>query len=413
MYRYGTSVTTPRYAAVGPPPRRGPEARWWKAGAGLVAVLLAAVTLVLVQRPEPAGHGAVLVIANVDGNVAGNGLELATPDIAAAAAIVAARGGGTLTVLIAAGGAAQAVATAHLAVEREGEPETDTQVRDRVVAERVGNALTRASTARLSEPGRNLLPLFSAVAERAPNGGEPFEVFYVGFGLATVDPTDARIALAGEPGQAVDAIRSQLPALPGARLHVVFPAAAGPQPELNTITSAWRTEYWKGLVQSMGATLASIVTTGRPAPPAADVPSAPVIPNLPDPTPVPPGDPGQPPTPDSAPVLFGSGSFLPDSDRFADPDAAARALAPLAAAWAAHPGEYSGAECIGRTAAIGPADSARNLSEQRAERAAALLRDGGVTPVTATGVGFDDPLPDFPPTDPHQRSVVCRLIPQD
>ncbi len=401
-----TQAVRPRYLVPAAPSRRGLDRRWLTIGGTAVAAVLTIVALSAIRQPPPVARGKIVVIENVDADVAGNGLDAIRDKLVDAAVRLADEGGGTVTLIAASGGPAQVAAVADLKVERDGEPETDERVRAGVVKRRVDDAIGAAKSVQLTTPGRNLLSLLTAAAEKAPRRGEPFTIYYVGFGLATVDPTDARVALAGEPAQAVDAVAKRLPKLTGAELHLVYPAAVVPQQPLNTITAAWRTEYWSRLAKAMGARVTEVVSDTAPAQAGSHAPTAPPIANVPDPTPPPPG----PPHPDPPPVVLGGGSFKPDSDQFLDPGAVVKALAPLVAAWTQHPGGYVGAECTGRTAAIGPADTARVLSRRRAAQAAAVLKIQGL-PVAAIGVGFDDPLPNYSGTDPHQRSVRCRLVP--
>ena len=110
-------------------------------------------------------------------------------------------------------------------------------------------------------------------------------------------------------------------------------------------------------------------------------------------------------------ILAGS-LYRPDSAEFVDANAAKQQLRPLAEAWTEHRGGYSSVDCIARTAAIGPPDTAMTLSQQRADAAKELLGQLGITAVHATGVGFSKPLPGIDPTDPRQRSVSCQLVPK-
>lgn len=409
-----TLSTRPRYPAAASPKRPTLSPRWLTVAAIAVAAVIVAALLAAIQKPVPTSYGEILVLQNVDADVAGNGLDALRGSLNQSAEQLAASGGGSVKFIVASGGGAQVAAQADMKIGRDGQAETDTQVRDQTADDRVNTAVGQAESIHLTEPGRNILPLFAAAAEQAPPRGQPFTIYYVGFGLGTVDPTNARVSLAGEPSQAVDDISKQVPKVPGAQLHAVFTAAAGSQQSLNTITSAWRTEYWQRLATAMGAQLVSVNTDATPGPAAVGAPNAPVIANIADPTPVPPCTTRcTPPPPNPAPVALGGGNFKPDSDQFLDREAAVAALTPLAAAWKQHPGGYTRAECVGRTAAIGPAASARTLSNARAAQAAAILTSMGIAPVTAVGVGFDNPLPQYTPTDPNQRSVVCTLIPKN
>jgi outer membrane protein OmpA-like peptidoglycan-associated protein len=411
---YTTLPNRPRYpAAASPATRRSVNPHRLIAGAAALVALIVAGALVALQKPVPIAYGKIVVLENVDADVAGTGLAAIRDPLITSAQRLASTGGGSVIFIAASGGTAQVAARADLKVARDGEAETDAQVRNNAVADRLKSAISAAEPVHVTTPGRNLLPLLAAAAEQAPPAKQPFTIYYVGLGLGTVDPTDARISLAGEPAQAVDGISKQLPKLDGADIHAFFSAAAGPQKPLNTITSAWRTEYWHQLAAAMHARLSEVSTDSTPGPAATGAPAAPPIANIADPTPVPPcRSKCLPPKPDPAPVEFGGGSFKPDSDQFLDRGEAERALAPLAEAWKQHPDGYTRAACTGRTAAFGPASSARALSKSRASQAAAILTSLGVGSVAGVGVGFDDPLPQYGPTDPHQRSVVCTLMPK-
>jgi outer membrane protein OmpA-like peptidoglycan-associated protein len=213
----------------------------------------------------------------------------------------------------------------------------------------------------------------------------------------------------------------QLPRLGSfATINLVFPAATGAQPALNPLTSAWRKSYWKSLAAVTGARLGDIVDTNAPAAATPGAPDAPVIPNLKDPTKVPPAKPiptprrkaRSQPAPVPAPVILGGSTYQPDSAEFVDGTAAKKQLQPLADAWSAHKAGYRTVLCTARTAAIGPANTAMALSQQRADAAKELLRELGVGSVKANGVGFTQPIAGVDPRSALQRSVSCQLIPK-
>jgi outer membrane protein OmpA-like peptidoglycan-associated protein len=381
--------------------------------AGLMGAALIVGGLVLIQRPAGTEFGTVAVLVSEDANVAANGLESIRADVTDVAIALAREGGGRLVVVKASGGPARHVKEINLAIEGpDGQPEHDAQTIEAVAADRVEQAFDAEEEVAAEGSGRDVLGLLNAAAGLTPPGGQAFEVFLIGFGLGTVDPADARVQMGGDPGQAVRAMADRLPRLEGADLHLVFPAAVAPQEPPNVATAAWRRAYWQDIAAQTGARLVSVSDTnikGVAAPGAARVP---VIPNLTDPTPVPP-QPIPPPDPQTPPpptTLAGS-LFLPDSPEFIDPAGAAAQLAPIAGAWAQYPGSYAAVACVGRTAHVGDPNSAIELSQQRADRAKAVLEGMGVTTVTATGVGFADPLPGIDPTDQGQRSVTCQLEP--
>jgi len=110
------------------------------------------------------------------------------------------------------------------------------------------------------------------------------------------------------------------------------------------------------------------------------------------------------------PVILAGSLFKPDSPEFVDRDLAAAQLAPIAEAWQEYPDSYATVDCVGRTAAFGDRGPPVTLSQQRAEAARTLLVAQGVGTVTAIGVGFDDPLPQYDPQAAEQRSVSCQLV---
>ena len=374
-----------------------------------------------IQRDDAAQFGTIAVLINEDANVAGNGLDQVTEQVTASAMDLAKSGGGELVLLKGAGGPARQVARADLRIEApDGQRESDAETIKAVARQRIDDAFRAAAEEPAPEAGRDFLALLTMAAELAPPNGLPYTVFMVGFGLGTVDPADARIQMGGDPGQAVEAIGDRLPDLHGASINLVFPAAVGPQQPLNVLTAAWRRTYWEDIARATGANLGRFIETNVPADATAGAATAPVIPNLEDPTPVPPTPipppppPDQPPSPTPAPppppiILLGT-LFKPDSAEFVDPAVASAQLQPLADAWTRFPGSYASIDCVGRTAAFGDRSGAIALSMQRAEATRDLLLAQGATVVNATGVGFDDPLRDHPPTDPAQRSVSCQLV---
>ena len=409
------------YTARGrrPPARSGVPA-WQKIAAGSAAVALLGLLVLgvrAIQRPVQSEFGTVAVLISEDANVAGNGLEQVKKQVTAAAVELAKQGGGKLVIAKAGGGPAQQVATAELSVNGpDGQMEHDAPTREQVTDKRISEAFAEAESKRVGEPGRNILSLLTMAQQLAPEAGESYQVFMVGFGLGTVDPADARIHLvAGDPSRAVDALKDRLPDLTGAEINLVFPAAAGIQQPLNVATSAWRAAYWDDLVEATNARRGDVIDLNVPDDPIAGAPEAPPITNIPDPTwppPLPTPEPPLPPEPEVPlpPVVLADSSFEPNSAEFVDEDAAIEQLQPLADMWRKYPGGYASVDCIGRTAQFGLPEGAITLSQQRADAAKAVLTGLGISSVTAQGRGFDDPLPDIDPTDAKQRSVSCQLV---
>ena len=386
------------------------------AGGGLALVLIAGVIWIM-QAPVANEFGRVVVLLSADNQTAGNGLEQSRDAITDAGMSLTAKGGGELIILKAGGGPAREVATSDLLIKGpDGQPEHDREVIEGAAKAAIDKAFSDATAARVSGEGRNVLSLLTAAADHAPPAGQPFDIFMVGFGLGTVDPADARVQLAADPGQAVAAAANRLPRLDDATIHLIFPAAAGEQEPLNVATVQWRRAYWEDLASAVGARIGDVTATNVPADPAPNANPAPTIPNIEDPTPVPPApipDPTPPgePQPEPPPTRLGGGMFLPDSAEFADLALATAQLTPIAEAWISHPGAYGQVLCIGRTANVGPPDGAIALSQLRAAAAGGLLTSLGVTNVVTEGKGYSSPVPDLDPLDPAQRSVSCQLIP--
>ena len=389
---------------------------WAKAvgGVALAALLIGAGWAI--QRDDVTEFGKIAVLINVDANVAGNGLDQIRDQVTSSAVELAKTGGGELVILKAAGDPARQVGRADLRIQTpDGQLEHDTETIKTVARQRIEQTFDAAAKVPTPGTGRDILSLLTMAANMAPREGLQYQIFMVGFGLGTVEPADARIQMGGDPGQAVEAINDRLPDLTGATINVVFPAAVAPQQPLNVATSNWRRTYWTDLTLAAGAVPGQVIDTNIAAAPTAGAPDAPVIPNLPDPTPVPPQRIPPPPPPEEPqtplpPVRLAGSLFMPDSAEFVNPDLASDQLAPIADAWQKYPDSYATVDCVGRTAAFGDRGPAVTLSQQRAEAARTLLVAQGVGTVTAIGVGFDDPLPQYDPQAAEQRSVSCQLV---
>ena len=348
------------------------------AGGGLALVLIAGVIWIM-QAPVATEFGRVVVLLSADNQTAGNGLEQSRDAITDAGMSLTAKGGGELIILKAGGGPAREVATSDLLIKGpDGQPEHDREVIEGAAKAAIDKAFSDATAARVSGEGRNVLSLLTAAADHAPPAGQPFDIFMVGFGLGTVDPADARVQLAADPGQAVAAAANRLPRLDGATIHLIFPAAAGEQEPLNVATVQWRRAYWEDLASAVGARIGDVTATNVPADPAPNANPAPPIPNIPDPTPVPPAPiPAPDPAsrfPDSPAATGGvGGQHVPTKfgrvRRRRDGNGAAqthrRRLDGLS-------GRVQRGSCIGRTADR-PGRTAIVLSQLRAEAAGSIL----------------------------------------
>lgn len=408
-----------------------PSGRWQLVAAivAFAAVVLMGLVWTLTHIQHQCcsdSHGVIVVEVNgPDATSANNGLELAKPVIDQKASALAATGGGTIYFLRTDGNKAQQIDTVDLQVTApDGSPETDDETRARVIADRIAAAASTTQAAPATSPGRAFLPLQAMAAQLAPKAGQPFDIIYVGFGLGDTDPLDARKQIAGmDPSQSVDSVQNQLADTPDAVYTLVFTAAAGPQPALNTTTRRWRTAWFTDMAAATGASIGDVIDQNIPAAPPSSAPEAAVIPNIPEvttpgttpPTATPPPTSTETvlPPADPAPAVLAGALFQPDSPDWVDQQQAALLLQPLADAWKANPGGYQPLSCTGRTAQYGDPQGAVVLSLQRSAQALALAHQLGIEQTTdPDGRGYNDPLPSYSPSDPAQRSVTCLLTPK-
>lgn len=375
--------------------------------AGALALVLVVVAgIVLTLRTEGLTTGGVLSVILQSDQQSGSisaGTRSAVEDAALA---MSTAGGGRLVIRVGAGGKPASVATADLAVTRDGNPESDPTLRAGQIRSRVGAAFATASKVPVRGDGRSLAELFAGAADDVAGASGAREIWVRSFGLATDNPTDTRVLMNADPAAAVASLpASAFVTLKGAHVHWIFPAATGDQSALNLRTEKWRTAFLRDYIKRSGGVLASTQDEQGTGPAATDTPNAPVVPNLPEPTPA---------TPKVShgtltTTIDTASLFLPDQVTLIDPAGALDQLRPLAAAWAT--GAYASIVCTGRIAAFGAPGSAvgQLLSEQRANAIVALLSQLG-TPSTAVGVGASRPLPGDP-RSAIQRSVTCVATP--
>lgn len=219
-------------------------------------------------------------------------------------------------------------------------------------------------------------------------------------GFPTVDPADSRELMAVDPAQAAASIAKWVPALRGARIHLVLNPPAGDQPRFNTVTDAWRRQFMVALLRSAGATVVSVAEVESLEAPAQGAPAAPVISNLPETTPrLPQPRPGRTYTT----KLDSSTLFVPDTAQFLSSESAVlKQLQPIITGW--RMGLFSRVVVIGHCARYGPPEGALLLSQQRTAKVAELLRQRGVSIITTIGVGYSQPLP------PDPQSATNRVV---
>jgi outer membrane protein OmpA-like peptidoglycan-associated protein len=389
-------------ARVYAPARSGPPFRRGLLAAGLgVAVVLALAGFMVSRAQATACHstGDRIIWAQQETQEEGAG-QSPPADLLARADQLAACQEGQLVMLVSAGqGAVQAGPAVSLVVYREpGEVENDPTARQHGVQTIVDGAFAKTRMVRPPGSGRDLIGLLAAISAELGTGTT--DVWLQTLGLPTVNPADARDLMATDPAQAVASIARWIPALHGARIHLVLSPTAGDQPRFNTVTDAWRRQFMLALLRQAGASVVSVTEVESVEPPAPGAPTAPVIPNLPEATP-------RLPQPRAGRTytakLDSSALFVPNTAQFLTSEAdVLKQLQPIITGW--RQGLFSRVLVVGHCARYGPPAGALLLSEERAVKVAQLLRQHGVTIVTARGVGYDQPLP------PNPQSATNRVV---
>jgi len=385
------------------PPSRRPA--WWALLAGglaAAAVLgLAGFMMVNARRDACSASGDEIISAQQVTAEEG-GAASPPPGLVSQADTFAACGGGQLIMIRGAGqGGVQAGPPVSLRIYREpGEVENDPTARENKVQSLVTRAFEAAQASRPTGAGRDVIGLLASVSSELGPGTN--DVWLQTLGLPTVNPADARLLMAADPAQAVASIARWVPSLRGARVHLILSPPAGDQPRFNTATDAWRRQFMVALLRQAGADVVSVTEVESVESPAPGAPPAPVIPNLPEPTPrLPQPRPGRPYTA----RLDSSALFVPNSAQFLTSRAQVLAqLQPIITGWRL--GLFSRVLVVGHCARFGPPAGALLLSRQRAAEVARLLRLGGVTVVTAEGVGYDQPLPPSPQSATNRVVIV-------
>jgi outer membrane protein OmpA-like peptidoglycan-associated protein len=315
--------------------------------------------------------------------------------------------GGTLLLLRAAGRGAQSIAPVRLRAYREpGQLENDPIARASAIRRLIAKAVRRDFAAPIRGDGRDLIGLLTAISQ--DRNGATTDVWLTTFGLPTVAPADSRILMAADPAQAAESIRHFLPDLRGVRVHLILNPAAGVQPPLNTVTDAWRRAFLIDLLRDAGASVVSVTEVHENEQSAPGAPPAPPVRNLPEATPRPAGKPA--PGKVFRVNLDSAAFFLPNSTAFATGRRQVLAsLVPVISAWKT--GGYSHVAVVGHCARFGPERGAVALSRRRAGVIADLLRAAGISSVTATGVGYSEPLPPNP-YSASNRVVIVTIYPK-
>jgi outer membrane protein OmpA-like peptidoglycan-associated protein len=383
---------------------------WWAllAGGLAVAAVLGLTGFMMINARRDACSAAGDEIISAQQVTAEEGTAPSPPPgLVSQADKFAACGGGELIMIRGAGqGGVQAGPAVSLRVYREpGEVENDPTARQNKVQSLITRAFEAAQASRPPGAGRDVIGLLASVSSELGPGTN--DVWLQTLGLPTVNPADARLLMAADPAQAVASIARWIPSLRGARVHLILSPPAGNQPRFNTATDAWRREFMVALLRQAGADVASVIEVESVEPPVPGAPPAPVIPNLPEPTPrLPPPRLGH----TYIARLDSSTLFVPNSAQFLTSTAQVMAqLQPIITGWRL--GLFSHVLVVGHCARFGPPTGALLLSQQRAAEVARLLRLGGVTAVTAKGVGYDQPLPPNPQSA-NNRVVIVTAYPK-
>ena len=371
------------------------------AGGLALAVVLALAGFAVVRARAAVCHATGDRIVWAQQETQQEGASTSPPaDLLSRAGQLAACGEGQLAMLVSAGqGAVQAGPAVSLVVYREpGEVENDPTARQHGVQAIIDAAFARAGAVRPPGSGRDIIGLLAAIA--AERGSGSTDAWLATLGLPTVNPADARELMAADPAQAVASIAKWVPALPGVRIHLVLSPPAGDQPRFNTASDAWRRQFMLALLRQAGADVVSVTEVESIEPSAPGAPSAPVVPNLPESTPrLPQPRPAQPYTA----KLDSSALFVPNTAQFLTSQAEVlKQLQPIITGWKR--GLFSHVTVVGHCARYGPPQGAVQLSDQRAAEVAGLLRQGGVTVISAWGVGYNQPLP------PNPQSAANRVV---
>jgi outer membrane protein OmpA-like peptidoglycan-associated protein len=390
--------------ATRPAPRYRRHRRWpWGLLAGGLAgaLVLALVGFMMVRARNTACSSAGDEIISAQQVTAEEGYDPRPPaGLVTQADTFASCGEGKLILDSGAGqGGVQTGPVVSLRIYREpGELENDPTARQNKVQRLAAQAFRTALATRPSGAGRDVIGLLASISSELGSGKN--DVWLQTLGLPTVNPANVRVLMAADPAQAAGSLARWVPHLHGTQVHLVLSPPAGDQPRLNIATDAWRRKFMVDLLREAGADVVSVTEVQTLESPVPGAPPAPVIPNLPDPTP-------QLPTPQPGKTyrakLDGSTLFLPNSAQFlTSADQVLAQLQPIIAGW--RDGLFSHVLVVGHCARFGPPADALRLSENRAAEIAGLLRLHGVSAVTSTGVGYNQPLP------PNPQSATNRVV---
>lgn len=354
-----------------------------KLGTILVAVALTTVGLTGCGTPPDRTREAnLLVVATATANEPGAQLPSGFDDTLRAAN---ATHRGKVTILLPRGGRAEQVGDqVPVAVMRDGtDPENDPDLIARGLAHISADLSPRLAQLASNEPALDLLTGLNEAARRAPRA----TVIAISSGLQTTGLADfTGLGWGFRNSDVVTSLRDHgfLPELSGKKVVFVgLGDTTGPaQPPLPEPMRAKVESLWLDICHASGADECVTARPSSTAPTvsttAAKVVAVPsfLLPPLPDAG-------GSMPVPTEALFAPDSADLLPQAD------------APLTALAAALLSRGATVDLVGHTWSVGPADTARALSERRANAVATALVQRGVPPQrigSVSGVGYDDPI---------------------
>jgi len=369
----------------------------------VVGLLIAGfVLLASPERPPDARFVWVVEKTTAASNVVPDQLTAAAYDVAGSR-------GGELTVYPV-GRQAKQLDPVSLAVERNGDIEQDGRRRMMIIDKRLTDLRGAINGAPVGDEGFSLYAALQAMADEAARTEDRIDVWFSTTVLAgSVDPLRIPALTAADPEAAVAEImkgKIERLDLGNVDLHPVLLVPVGPDQEpLTAVDEAWRNEFVTGLGEALGATVTPPERSDAGQPPwAASAVVPPVIP-LPDGTPV-----VEPQACAGSTCVIDNLAFEPNKATLIDREAARVKVAAFVDALPP-PGAWR-IRVTGFTAAIGDAQSSRDLSRERAWVIAELLHAEGVAldELEIEGLGFDQRAdPTRSPVDVAQRVVILTL----
>lgn len=241
------------------------------------------------------------------------------------------------------------------------------------------------ASAAARSPEADLLAALAVAAQQLKGSPGRPTILVVDSGLSTTGALDFRRPglLNADPADLAESLAraGDLPDLSG--LHVVYQAlgeTAPPQTALGAVAREKLIDTWTAIAREAGAVEVTVERSSSDQAPDEELPPVSVV-----------GEAGGVSCRENSLVLDGGDvSFLADSARFRDPDAASAVLEPIAERIQA---ANATAVLTGTTADVGDVQGQKQLSLQRAQAVADLLARLGVAEkrMTVEGLGSDFP----------------------